>query len=98
MEQICAIIAPFVRNGTMHERGEKMYLKDKKQRLTLRLNEEQFEFVRKSSEMLGVSPSDFLRMVVNLSMATSQKAERVIDKVEEGMRRENEQADKHDIV
>lgn len=75
-----------------------MYLKDKKQRLTLRLNEEQFEFVRKSSEMLGVSPSDFLRMVVNLSMATSQKAERVIDKVEEGMRRENEQADKHDIV
>lgn len=75
-----------------------MYLKDKKQRLTLRLNEEQFEFVRKSSEMLGVSPSDFLRMVVNLSMATSQKAERVMDKVEEGMRRENEQADKHDIV
>lgn len=45
-----------------------MYIKDKKYRITLRLNEEQFEFVKGSAERLGVSPSQFLRMVVNSSM------------------------------
>jgi len=45
-----------------------MYIKDKKYRITLRLNEEQFEFVKNSAERLGVSPSQFLRMVVNSSM------------------------------
>lgn len=45
-----------------------MYIKDKKYRITLRLNEEQFGFVKDSAERLGVSPSQFLRMVVNSSM------------------------------
>lgn len=46
-----------------------MYTKDKKQRITLRLNDEQFDFVRMNSDMLGVSPSDFLRMVINASLS-----------------------------
>ncbi len=69
-----------------------MYLKDKNQRITLRLNSSQFEFVQEQSEMLGVSPSDFLRMLVNTSMSISKKIEREDD------RRENEIAHKHDIV
>lgn len=69
-----------------------MYTKDKNQRITLRLNAEQFGFVQKQAELLGVSPSDFLRMIVNTTMAVTKQVER------EGDRRENETADKHDIV
>lgn len=42
---------------------------DKKVRITLRLNEDQFSFVKKSSDVYGVSPSEFLRMVINMTMA-----------------------------
>ena len=66
-----------------------MYTKDKTNRITLRLTEDQFAFVRGSADRYGVSPSDFLRMVINSVMYTRQ---------EEGERRENEQTSQHDIV
>lgn len=69
-----------------------MYTKDKNQRITLRLNAEQFSFVQTQAELLGVSPSDFLRMIVNTTMAVTKQVER------EGNRRENEITNKHDIV
>lgn len=69
-----------------------MYTKDKNQRITLRLNADQFGFVQTQAELLGVSPSDFLRMMVNASMAVTKKV------VREDDRRENEIANKHDIV
>lgn len=50
-----------------------MYTKDKSQRITLRLNENQFEFVKANADMLDVSPSDFLRMVINTAMVSAQK-------------------------
>lgn len=56
-----------------------MYQKDKTNRITLRLNDEQFSFVKESADVLGVSPSDFLRMVVNSSMAISKKANKKLD-------------------
>lgn len=56
-----------------------MYQKDKSNRITLRLNDEQFSFVKESADVLGVSPSDFLRMVVNSSMAISKKANKKLD-------------------
>lgn len=59
--------------------GNFMYQKDKSNRITLRLNDEQFSFVRESADVLGVSPSDFLRMVVNSSMAISKKASKKLD-------------------
>lgn len=59
-----------------------MYTKDKSHRITLRLNEEQFEFVKESADRYDVSPSEFLRMVVNSTMFTAKEG------VE---RRENEQ-------
>lgn len=46
-----------------------MYTQDKTKRITLRLNENQFNFVKSSADILGVSPSDFLRMVINATMA-----------------------------
>ena len=84
-----------------------MYTKDKSNRITLRLNDQQFEFVKKSADVLGVSPSDFLRMVVNLSMASSQLSETKVNDLDEGdianlfergLRRENEETDNDDIV
>lgn len=50
-----------------------MNLKDKTNRITLRLNDNQFEFVKENAEMLDVSPSEFLRMVINSAMVMNQK-------------------------
>jgi hypothetical protein len=71
-----------------------MYTKDKTNRITLRLNDEQFEFVKGNSDVLGVSPSEFLRMVVNSSMALAKATEQKFQKVlQEGEGRENDKAD-----
>lgn len=72
-----------------------MYTKDKSNRITLRLNDDQFDFVKQNADFLGVSPSEFLRMVVNASMATSKTA---ITKIEEGLGRANDKTDSDDIV
>jgi uncharacterized protein (DUF1778 family) len=74
-----------------------MYTKDKAFRITLRLNEEQFSFVKEQADTLGVSPSEFLRMVVNASLATSKKVtEKLNERLGEG--RENDKADINDSV
>ena len=72
-----------------------MYTKDKSNRITLRLNDDQFEFVKQNADFLGVSPSEFLRMVVNSSMAMSKTA---ILKIEEGLGRANDKTDSDNIV
>lgn len=71
-----------------------MYQKDKCNRVTLRLNDEQFEFVRQSAELLDVSPSDFLRMVINASMSVTKKAEQIVQGGGNG--RANDKADNND--
>lgn len=82
-----------------------MYTKDKSNRITLRLNDQQFDFVKSSADVLGVSPSDFLRMVVNLAMASSDLTKEKVDDLNEeeiatlferGLRRENEKTDNDD--
>lgn len=77
-----------------------MYTKDKSNRITLRLNEEQFAFVRENADILGVSPSDFLRMVINSSMAMSRSVENKIEQftIKGGNGRENDKADSNHIV
>lgn len=67
-----------------------MYTNDKQQRITLRLNEEQFEFIRWSAEMMGVSPSEFLRIVINMTMAGRKQSGLPIS--EEGVGRANDKA------
>ena len=72
-----------------------MYTKDKSNRITLRLNDEQFGFVKQNADDLGVSPSEFLRIVVNFTMATAKAA---LSKLEEGLGRENDKTDSDNIV
>lgn len=70
-----------------------MYTKDKSHRVTLRLNDEQMAFILKDSEMLGVSPSEYIRMVINSSMAVYKKADsslKAFIKTMEDNRREND--------
>lgn len=78
-----------------------MYEKNKTQRVTLRLSEEQFGYVKGNADLLGVSPSDFLRMVINATMAISKTAiEAASAKIEEsdGNGRENDKTDGNDLV
>lgn len=71
-----------------------MYTKDKNQRITLRLNEAQFNHVKSNADFLGVSPSDFLRMVVNASMASSK----LMKEKMEGFGRENDKTNFDNLV
>lgn len=63
-----------------------MYTKDKNNRITLRLNEPLFNYVIETSKRVGVSPSEFLRMVIMAAYVDSK----------EETRRENEQTDNDD--
>ena len=91
----CQIVAIMTLGGKKIRRSTKMYIKDKSNRITLRLNDEQFYFVKQNSDFLGVSPSEFLRMVVNASMATTKT---MFTKVEEGLGRANDKTDIDNIV
>lgn len=70
-----------------------MYLKDKNNRITLRLNEEQFEFVKSNADLVGVSPSEFLRMILNATMSMTKKQ---LEKENNG--RENDKGNINDII
>ena len=74
-----------------------MYTKDKSNRITLRLNVEQFYFVKQNADFLGVSPSEFLRMVVNASMATA-KSVSAKSTGKAGSGRENDKTNLDNIV
>lgn len=57
-----------------------MYEKNKSQRITLRLNPDQFEFIRQSSEDCNMSPSDFLRWMIDSTRAMANKTVKELDK------------------
>lgn len=67
-----------------------MYNKDKVNRITLRLTERQFLFVKQNADFLGVSPSEFLRMVVNSTMSITDLTN---EKLKGGCGRENDETD-----
>lgn len=74
-----------------------MYMKDKTNRITLRLNDEMFDYVKDNADLMGVSPSEFLRMVIHMSMRLSRQGEREIkDRMVAG--RENDKTDIDNIV
>lgn len=76
-----------------------IYTKDKSNRITLRLNDEQFAFVKANADTLDVSPSEFLRMVVNASMVSVKAAQAKLKQVQEAMEgRENDKTDSDDIL
>ena len=71
-----------------------MYEKNKNQRITLRLDDVLFSFVRTNSEMIGVSPSEFIRMMLNSIMINSNQVKEKLKKIEETEKqgRENDEA------
>lgn len=71
-------------------------------RITLRLNDDQYNFILQVSELLGVSPSDYLRMSVNTGMIATKNS---LDTLASGNAMkgmvgmdENVETDKHNIV
>lgn len=52
-------------------RNNTMNMGDKTRTVTVRLTEEQYEFLNRTAKAIEVTPSRFLRMVVNASMAGS---------------------------
>ena len=72
-----------------------MYTGDKNQRITLRLNPAQFAFIQNNAEIMGVSPSDFLRMMINSVMTMREAINEGVEQEREVNRRENEIANKH---
>lgn len=63
-----------------------MYEKDKKTRITLRLSEEQMNFVLNDSQTLGISPSEYIRMLISTCVSMSKKLKNQM----EDKRREND--------
>lgn len=63
-----------------------MYEKDKKTRLTLRLSQEQMDFVLTDSQTLGISPSEYIRMLISTCISMSKKLKNQM----EDKRREND--------
>lgn len=73
-----------------------LYLKDKTNRITLRLNERQFEYVKKQSDILGVSPSEYIRMLLNSMISLIDSIEDQVQK--EVFGRENDETDCDNLV
>lgn len=65
-------------------------------RVTLRLNDDQYNWLIEVSKVLGVTPSDYMRMSVNSGMVIMKQAEEQ-QKGEVGTN-ENVKTDKHDII
>lgn len=72
-----------------------MYEKDKKTRITIRVNQEQFDCVNSKAEVLGVSPSEFIRMLINSLLYAEKKTGNPADLLKGGFSRENDETDKH---
>lgn len=51
-----------------------MYTKDLTNKIIIRLNDKQMAFVQDDADLLGVSVSDYMRMMINTSMCLAQKA------------------------
>lgn len=77
-----------------------MYTKDKRQRITLRLNEEQMQYIVENSSLLDMSPSDYCRSIINLSMSVDrQAAQKIAANLGKGVSgRENDETNSDHIV
>ena len=62
--------------------------KDKRIRLTIRMNEDLFNFVKENADILGVSPSEYIRLALNSAKSVSEKAQSTLG----GNGRENDKA------
>lgn len=46
-----------------------MYTKDKTKRLSIRFNDDQLKFIKHHANMLEMSPSQFVRLIINSFMS-----------------------------
>lgn len=46
-----------------------MYTKDKTKRLSIRFNDDQLKFIKYHASMLEMSPSQFVRLIINSFMS-----------------------------
>lgn len=93
-------------NKGIERKTTKMYMKDLKHKMTLRLNDELKEYVEKSADRFCVSPSDFIRQCIVNYKDAQEKAERIMSQIPgniyEGLKMEgfengtDRKADKHD--
>lgn len=65
-------------------------------RVTLRLTDDQYNWLIEVSKLLGVTPSEYMRMSINSGMMIMKQAEEQ-QRCEVGTN-ENVKTDKHDIV
>lgn len=74
---------------------------DLSHRVTIRLNDAQFAFICNQAEALGVSPSNFVRMLLNSCMVADARlnaeAEKIFNEGGENVN-ENIKANKHNII
>lgn len=47
----------------------------------LRLTEEQYQFLKADAEMMGIGISDYVRILVNMSMTVAKKANEAVSEV-----------------
>lgn len=74
-----------------------MYEKNKNHRMTVRFSDEQWAFISEASTDFGVSPSDLVRMIVNITMVQSSSVKNQLEEVE-GLAKDNYKDHKHNIV
>lgn len=67
----------------MKKNSTEMYTKDKLHRVTVRFNDKQFEYLTTQAEILDVSVSEYIRMVINGTMYVSQNAKMTLDEKED---------------
>lgn len=84
-----------------------MYMKDLNHKMTLRLNDELFEYVNENSDKFGISPSDFIRQCVALHKDSKDTAMKILESmgekskelIKEGFENGTDRkTDKHDLV
>lgn len=76
------------------------YEKDKRTRLTIRLTDKQFEAIKKRTDLLGISPSEFIRILINTMIYADENkqadevaiAMEATRRYQEGLGRENDKA------
>lgn len=67
-------------------------------RVTLRLSDNQLDFLVRISKIMDVSPSDYLRMVINSAMVGSVKKLEQLENGMVGMENENVETNRDNIV
>ena len=84
-----------------------MYTKDLKHKMTLRLNDELYEYVNEMSDKFQLSPSDFIRQCIAQNLDARKMTLDLINKLGQGTKEgikeglENgidRKTDKHDLV